>query len=103
MHAADFFHGTFELVGKGVSVVILKGEDACRPVTDRVEAFARQYTDKVTVLDAAAFDMPGISPGTRALVSPVILASALERLTAHLAVARSHPFDQRRYYRKVSY
>jgi fructoselysine-6-phosphate deglycase len=103
VHAADFFHGTLELVEKGVSVLILKGEDAYRPLTERVERFARQYTEKVTVLDAAAFEMPGVSPETRALVSPVILATILERLSAHLEVKRNHPLTTRRYYKKVSY
>lgn len=103
VHAADFFHGTLELVETGVSVVILKGEDAYRPLTDRVEKFARDHTDKVTVLDAAAFAMPGVSPDTRALVSPVILATILERLSAHLEVKRNHPLTTRRYYKKVSY
>lgn len=103
VHAADFFHGTLELVEKGVSIVILKGEDAYRPLTDRVETFARQYTDKVTVLDAAGFEMPGVSAETRALISPVILATILERLSAHLEVKRSHPLTTRRYYKKVSY
>ncbi|MCX7351244.1 MAG: SIS domain-containing protein [Alphaproteobacteria bacterium] len=103
IHAADFFHGTLELVEKGVSVVIFKGEDDCRPLADRVEAFARQYTDKVTVLDTASFGMPGISPETRALISPVVLATLLERLSAHLEVKRNHPLTTRRYYKKVSY
>ena len=103
IHAADFFHGTLELVEKGVSVVIFKGEDAYRPLTDRVENFARQYTDKVTVLDAADFPMPGISADTRALISPVILATILERLSAHLEVKRNHPLTTRRYYKKVAY
>jgi len=103
IHAADFFHGTLELVEKGVSVVIFKGEDDCRPLTDRVEAFARQYTDKVTVLDTAVFAMPGISPETRALISPAVLATILERLSAHLEVKRNHPLTTRRYYKKVSY
>jgi fructoselysine-6-phosphate deglycase len=103
VHAADFFHGTLELVETGVSVVILKGEDACRPLTDRVEKFAREYTDKVTVIDAASFEMPGVSKETRALISPVILATVLERLSAHLAVKRNHPLTIRRYYKKVSY
>ena len=35
VHASDFFHGTLELVEKGVSVILFKGEDAlppaCRP------------------------------------------------------------------------
>jgi fructoselysine-6-phosphate deglycase len=103
IHAADFFHGTLELVEKGVSVVIFKSEDAYRPLTDRVETFARTYTDKVTVLDTAAFEMPGISPETRALISPVILATILERLSAHLEVKRNHPLTTRRYYKKVAY
>ncbi|WP_373503701.1 SIS domain-containing protein [Aestuariivirga sp.] len=103
IHAADFFHGTLELVEKGVSVVIFKGEDAYRPLTDRVENFARQYTDKVTVLDAADFPMPDISADTRALISPVILATILERLSAHLEVRRNHPLTTRRYYKKVAY
>ena len=103
VHAADFFHGTLELVEKGVSVMILKGEDACRPLADRVEAFARRFTEKVTVLDTAKIGMAGISPQTRALISPVILATLLERLSAHLEVKRNHPLTTRRYYKKVSY
>ena len=82
---------------------MLKGEDAYRPLTERVERFARQYTDKVTVIDAASFAMPGISAETRALISPVILATLLERLSAHLEVKRNHPLTTRRYYKKVSY
>lgn len=103
VHAADFFHGTLELVEKGVSVVIMHGEDAYRPLTLRVENFARQYTDKVTVFDAARFEMPGVSPETRALISPVILATILERLSAHLEMKRNHPLTTRRYYKKVAY
>jgi fructoselysine-6-phosphate deglycase len=103
VHAADFFHGTLELVEKGVSVVIFHGEDVYRPLTTRVENFARQYTDKVTVLDTASFEMPGVSSETRALISPVILATILERLSAHLEAKRNHPLTTRRYYKKVAY
>ncbi len=103
VHAADFFHGTLELVEQGVSVIILKGEDAYRPLADRVENFARQVTEKVTVLDAAAFELPGVSPETRALISPVIFATVLERLAAHLALKRNHPLTHRRYYKKIAY
>lgn len=103
VHAADFFHGTLELVEQGVSVIILKGEDSCRPLADRVEAFVRQVTDKVTVLDAAAVSLPGISPETRTLISPVVFATMLERLAAHLAHKRNHPLTHRRYYKKIAY
>jgi fructoselysine-6-phosphate deglycase len=103
VHAADFFHGTLELVEPGVSVFVFKGEDASRPLADRVEAFAKRFTDKVRVLDAAAVALPGISPETRALISPVLLATLLERLSAHLEVLRNHPLTTRRYYKRVEY
>ncbi len=103
VHASDFFHGTLELVEPGVSLFIFKGEDACRPLTERVENFARRYTDKVRVLDAASASLPGVSAKTRSVISPVILATMLERLSAHLEVLRDHPLTTRRYYKRVEY
>jgi len=103
VHASDFFHGTLELVEKGVSIVLLKGEDALRPLVDRVEAFARAYTDELVVLDAQGFALPGVSTDLRGLISPIVLATALERVSAHLEVIRSHPLTTRRYYKRVAY
>ncbi|MBB3979805.1 fructoselysine-6-phosphate deglycase [Rhizobium azooxidifex] len=103
VQASDFFHGTLELVEPGVSLFIFKGEDASRPLTDRVESFAKRYTDKVRILDAASAGLPGISAKTRSLISPVILATMLERLSAHLEVLRDHPLTTRRYYKRVEY
>ncbi|TIM11117.1 SIS domain-containing protein [Mesorhizobium sp.] len=103
VHAADFFHGTLELVEPGVSVFVLKGEDATRPLADRVETFARRYTDRVRTLDAASVELPGISAEVRSLISPVLLATLLERLSAHLEVLRNHPLTTRRYYKRVEY
>lgn len=103
VHASDFFHGALELVEPGVSVVILKGEDLTRPLVERVEAFATRFTDKVRVLDAKDFALPGISERTRALISHVVLASVLERVSAHLEVIRNHPLTTRRYYKQIEY
>jgi len=103
VHAADFFHGTLELVEPGVSIFLFKGEDAARPLADRVEKFATRYTDRVRVLDAATVDLPGISADVRKLISPIVLAALLERLSAHLEVLRNHPLTTRRYYKRVEY
>lgn len=103
VHASDFFHGTLELVEKDASLMLLKGEDEYRPLADRVEAFARDKTDRLTVFDTAGQDLGGISPSTRALVSPIVLATMLERLSDHLARMRNHPLTTRRYYRRVAY
>lgn len=103
VHAADFFHGTLELVEQGVSVLLLKGEDAARPLAERVESFVPRYSSKLTVLDAASYPLPGISPRVRALISPAVLATVLERVSAHLEVLTGHPLTTRRYYRRVDY
>jgi fructoselysine-6-phosphate deglycase len=103
VHAADFFHGTLELIDSDASVVVLTTEDPSRPLLDRVEAFARRYTEHVLVLDPAAYLAPGLSSMTRELISPVILACVLERVDAYLEHIRHHPLTTRRYYNKVGY
>jgi fructoselysine-6-phosphate deglycase len=103
VHAADFFHGTLELVDDGVSVLLLKGEDAARPLAERVEAFVPRYGGVLTVFDSADYELPGISAEVRALISPVVLATVLERVDAHLEEITGHPLTTRRYYKRVEY
>lgn len=102
VHAADFFHGPLELIEPGVSCMLLKGADASRPLVERVEQFLAKYGDAPTVLDAAAIGS-GISDRLRSMVSPVLLATVLERVSSHLEVLRDHPLTTRRYYRQVAY
>jgi fructoselysine-6-phosphate deglycase len=92
-----------ELVEPGVSVFLFKGEDATRPLGDRVENFVKRYSDKVRILDTADVKLPGISTEVRGLISPIVLATLLERLSAHLEVLRNHPLTTRRYYKRVEY
>ncbi len=103
VHASDFFHGTLELLEPGVSVLLLKGEDDMRPLADRVERFAPSVGADLTVIDTADFPTVGLSPELRALLSPVLLSTLLERVSAHLEVLRSHPLSTRRYYKQVQY
>lgn len=103
VHASDFFHGTLELVEKGVSVMLFKGEDESRPLVDRAEKFVRTYTDQLMILDTREFKLPGISSDVRSLISPILLATVLERINAHLEVIRKHPLTTRRYYNRVAY
>lgn len=103
VHASDFFHGTLELVEKGVSVMVLKGEDEMRHLADRVEAFVPKVGGDLTVIDTADLDLAGLSPEARDLLAPAVLATVLERVSAHLEVMRDHPLTTRRYYRRVEY
>jgi fructoselysine-6-phosphate deglycase len=103
VHAADFFHGTLELVEDGVSVLVLKGEDRTRPLAERVERFVPEHGGKLLVLDSAELATPGVCDRVRALISPVLLATVLERVSAHLEAKTGHPLTTRRYYRRIAY
>ena len=102
VNAAHFFHGPLELVEPGVSCLLFKGEDGSAPLVDRVEKFIETHGDKPTVLDTAEL-APGMPERVRSIVSPILLATVLERVSAHIEVIRDHPLTTRRYYRQMSY
>lgn len=102
--SAEFFHGTLELVEPGVPVILTKGEDECRELDNRVEAFCRQHTDKFCVIDTAEFAIDGLDQEFRPLVSPMIAAATLhERLSKHYETQTKHNLAYRRYYRQFAY
>ncbi|MEZ0117765.1 UNVERIFIED_ORG: fructoselysine-6-phosphate deglycase [Heyndrickxia coagulans] len=103
IHAAEFFHGTIEMTEKDLSFVLLKGEDETRPLVTRVENFVKKYSDYVEIFDTKDFALEGISESMRKYVSPMVMATQLERVSAHFERVRNHSLEIRRYYRKVSY
>lgn len=103
VHAAHFFHGTLELIEPGVPLVVIAGRDETRPLTDRVIDFSRTVTDHVLVIDAADADLGELPGEVSAVLTPVVVAALLERVSAHLEVLRDHPLTTRRYYRRMAY
>ena len=103
IRAAEFFHGTLEVIEKGVCVMLLKGEDASRPEMDRVERFCRRVTDDVVVFDAADYLPDNIDPELRPYLSPFVFHALQERLLHNLEAANKHPAELRRYYRQIKY
>ena len=102
VNAAHFFHGPLELVEPGVSCLLMKGEDGSRSLVERVERFLDEYGATSNVLDTKEI-ATDVADNVRGLISPVLLATVLERVSAHLEVIRDHPLTTRRYYRRVSY
>jgi len=103
IHAAEFFHGTIEIVEEDTSIILLKSEDETRPLLDRVERFAEKYTNKLTVYDTKDYELDGLSAEFRKYLAPAVLATALQRVSVHLEDQRGHSLDKRRYYRTVAY
>ncbi len=103
IHAAEFFHGTLEVVDRNTSVILFKGEDDTRPLMDRVEKFVNRISGKVTVFDTKSYPLNGISECFRGLASPFVMRAITERISKHLEEKRKHPLEIRRYYRQLNY
>lgn len=103
IHAAEFFHGTLELVESDTSIILLYGEDETRPLMDRVKRFVTKFSDEVTIIDTKTQELPGISKEFRKFISPIIITTMLERISCHLSHVRNHPLSRRRYYRQMEY
>lgn len=102
--SADFFHGTLELVEDGVPVFLFKGVDEYRPLDERVERFAKDHTDMLTVIDVNDYRFEGIDDRFKVICSPMVLtALTTERLAAHYELNTGHSLQFRRYYRQFDY
>ena len=55
--AANFFHGTLEVIERDIPVILIKGEDKTRPEMDRVEKFVNTISANVTVFDTKDFEL----------------------------------------------
>jgi fructoselysine-6-phosphate deglycase len=58
IHAAEFFHGTLELIEEGMSVILFYGDDNTRPLVDRVYNFASKYTKEINIFDTKEIELP---------------------------------------------
>ncbi len=99
----EFFHGTIELVQKGLPVCIGMGEGPTRVLDERVVNFCKLHTDKLFVFDTKEYPMDGFSPEFRWLLSPLVLLMIYYRISHNVADIRKHTQDIRRYYRRLEY
>jgi fructoselysine-6-phosphate deglycase len=105
--SADFFHGTLELVEPGIPVFLFKGEDECRVLDNRVEAFlksGRTGDEDYVIIDTAEYAIPGLDPDFRVIISPWILSILLtDRLSRYYETVTKHNLQYRRYYHQFDY
>lgn len=101
--AANFFHGTLEVIERDIPVILIKGEDMTRPQMERVEKFVNKVSAKVIVFDTKKFRLDGISDEFRGILAPIVMRSAFQRINVHLEHCRRHPLAIRRYYKRLDY
>lgn len=103
VHAGEFFHGAFEMLTDETPIIVIQGEDATRPLSDRVLAFAPRHSNKVIHVDSAEY-APEIK-GTlmREIFTPFILSEVLRVYAYKLSITRQHPMTIRRYMFNAEY
>ena len=103
IHSGEYFHGPFEITDYDVPFLIIKGLDECRPLDERAIAFCQKYSDRVTILDEAEFDMCGVSEELKGYFAPLVANIVLRRFAEALADHKGHPLTVRRYMWRMEY
>lgn len=103
IHSAEFFHGMLEIVDRDTPVTVFVGEDAQRPLSQRVVDFLPRICANYTVIDSKDYPLPGIDDRFRGNLSHLVTHAVTQRIDAHMEVINRHPMEIRRYYRRLDY
>ncbi len=103
IHSGEYFHGPFECTDYDVPFLLLKGIDQCRPLDERAENFCKKYSDRVTVIDAAEFDLHEVPEELKCYFAAVVTDYVLRDYAEALADHRGHPLTVRRYMWRMEY
>lgn len=104
IHAAEFLHGTLEVVDETTPVTLFLGEDEQRPLAERVAKLLPRICGDYTFIDTKDYPVEGISEKYRGrILSPLLMHCVTQRIDAHIEKLNCHPLDIRRYYRQFEY
>jgi fructoselysine-6-P-deglycase FrlB-like protein len=103
INADEFFQGPFEVVDRRTRMIVYLGEDETRPMGERVRRFLDNYGGPTFYVDGRNFQLPGVDPGQRAYVLPLVFHGVAARLAAHYASVRGFALEGRRYMWKLEY
>lgn len=102
IHAAEFFHGTMELVEKDLPVIMMLGEDGSRPLAQRALDFLRHMTQEVLVFDSQQCCLP-VDETFRWILAPAVMMTVTKPLSKAFQTERNHDLAVRRFYRQMEY
>lgn len=104
IHAAEFLHGTLEVVDETTPVTLFLGEDEQRPLAERVAKLLPRICGDYTFIDTKDYPVEGISEKYRGrILSSLLMHCVTQRIDAHIEKLNCHPLDIRRYYRQFEY
>lgn len=103
-HAAEFFHGPFEIVEKDVPFILLMNDGKTRAIDSRALTFLQRFDAMTTVVDTKDYGLSGVVGGAVSTYFCPLLHTAVFRVYAEeISFARQHPLSKRRYMWKLEY
>lgn len=104
IHAAEFLHGTLEIVDETTPVTVFLGEDEQRILSERVANLLPRICANYTLIDSKDYPIEGINKKFRGRVLSFLLMHCVtQRIDAHVEKLNCHPLEIRRYYRQFDY
>ncbi|WP_077601632.1 SIS domain-containing protein [Oceanobacillus sojae] len=103
IHAAEFLHGTLEIVEENTPVTLFIGEDEQRELAERVGNLLPRICGNYTIIDSKEYELQGISDKYRGRLSYFVMHAVTQRIDAHVEKLNRHPLEIRRYYRQFDY
>ena len=103
IHAGEYFHGPFEIVGERTPLLIFKGQDPSRALVDRAIDFSKRYNQNMLIIDTQDFSIKDLPDHLAPYFSPFLLTVILDNFALKIAKVRNHPLSTRRYMGKVDY
>lgn len=103
IHAAEFLHGTLEVIDETTPVTLFVGEDEQRELAQRVGNLLPRICGNYTIIDSKEYELPGISDKYRCRLSYFVMHAITQRIDAHIEKLNCHPLEIRRYYRQLDY
>ena len=88
---------------KETPVTIYIGEDAQRPLSERVANFIPRICENYTIIDSKDYELKGISEKYRKHLSHHVMHAVNNRIDVHMEIETRHPMEIRRYYRRLEY
>ena len=93
----------FEVVDRDTNVTVFLGEDAERPLAERVAKFLPKVCARYTLIDSKDYELKGISSEYRGYLSHLVTHQVTNRIDIHIERINCHPMEIRRYYRQLAY
>ena len=103
IHSGEYFNGPFEVTDYDVPFMLVKSIGHTRHLDERVENFAKKFTEDLLVLDQKDLDLSTVADEAKPYVAAILTGVVIRHFVEAIAFERGHSLDVRRYMWQMQY